>query len=123
MVSWAYIWGMTFLGKLDTFSVQKMLHVSPYLYSWCGLDVLWISIFAGALEMNLPTQWIVENQSQIINNLCDGINDKLHSPCVHIDGHLPVAGWLVLVSALLTCTIFVFTAKSFGHPALDHSEN
>ena len=119
MASWAYIWGATLIGKLDSVSVQTVLQMSPYLYSWCGLDVMWISIFAGALEMDLPTQWIVEHN---VGYLCAQIKDTVHEPCVHVDGHLPTGGWLLFVAALLTCMTFLLTMKAFGHPALSHGD-
>ena len=65
-----------------------------YGFSWCALDVLFLSALAGTLEMDMVTQWIVLNQPQPLPDWC--ARDR----CVAIDGRIDAGGWWVLTTAL-----------------------
>eukprot|EP00656_Telonema_subtile_P058182 TRINITY_DN9782_c0_g1_i1.p1 TRINITY_DN9782_c0_g1~~TRINITY_DN9782_c0_g1_i1.p1 ORF type:complete len:369 (+),score=76.32 TRINITY_DN9782_c0_g1_i1:94-1200(+) len=110
-----YQWIGTITGKAHNRSVRLARWLSPFLYSWCGLDVLFLGTFAAALEMNLPTQWIVKNQA---GALCDRIHDVFNKECIHIDGTVPLGGWMLISAAVFAFLLFCLTTRTFGHPAL-----
>eukprot|EP00658_Telonema_sp_P-2_P034860 TRINITY_DN25424_c0_g1_i1.p1 TRINITY_DN25424_c0_g1~~TRINITY_DN25424_c0_g1_i1.p1 ORF type:complete len:421 (+),score=99.01 TRINITY_DN25424_c0_g1_i1:216-1478(+) len=115
MLTWGYVWIGTCRRDTHTYSIRIARWISPYLYSWCGLDTLFIAIFAGALEMNLPCQWIITNH---VGKICDKIQHASGKQCVHVDGAIPPGGWCLLAAAVFSFGLFVMTVKAFGHPAL-----
>ena len=121
IASWSVLWIGHFMHKGNVRSVRIVRWLCPYMYSWCGMDVLFVAIFAGALEMNLPTQWIITNQVVAgikLGEVCSEIKDLTQQECIHIDGKLPAGAYLMLGAAIFSFSLFALTTRTFGHPAL-----
>ena len=119
ILCWGYVWIGTFLRKSHSRSVRFARWLTPYVYSWCGLDVLFLALLAAALEINLPIQWIIQNQFDgKAGAVCDKVHSVFNTDCIRIDGTVPVGGWCLLGAALSSALLFAMTTKAFGHPAL-----
>lgn len=114
---WVEAWRREYHVQVPVWCV-RLRQISPYLYAWCSQDVLWMAAFAGFLEMNMPTQWIVENVSQ---GLCDKLANYSQGryTCVTITGVLGPASYTLIFSAAATLALFVFTTYHVGIPCID----
>jgi len=84
--------------------------LSPWLFSWFGLDALWAAAWSATLEMDLVAQWLVRAKT---GNLCDDIQDHLGKPCVRLEGTLLTGGWFLLFGGILSVFLFLLTANFF----------
>ena len=87
--------------------------ITTYSYAWCAFDVLFASIGAASLEMDLVTQWIVTGQPGI-GPLCSNITATGGVPCVKVTGRLMSGGWWMLGAAMMMLLVFGITSKTFG---------
>ena len=119
MLCWGYVWIGTVLRKSHSRSLRYARWITPYVYSWCGLDVLFLALLAASLEINLPIQWIIENQfGGKAGKVCDKIHTLFNTECIRVDGAVPTGGWCLLAAAILSALLFAMTTNAFGHPAL-----
>ena len=95
--------------------VRAAILLAPLAFSCCGLDVIFVSAMAGVLEMNLPTQWIVEQNAHV---LCEHIKQVTGAGCMHIAGVFPTGAYTLLAATLSSYFIFFCTIKVYGHPAI-----
>ena len=95
--------------------IRTVSTMNMYMYSWCALDVVWFSIGASALEMDLVTQWIVQKQPGV-GAACNALKEWTggETQCVKVVGHFTEGSWVLLAAAVTTGTMYSITCMIFG---------
>eukprot|EP00298_Acanthocystis_sp_HF-20_P010213 c18742_g1_i1.p1 GENE.c18742_g1_i1~~c18742_g1_i1.p1 ORF type:complete len:999 (-),score=436.37 c18742_g1_i1:19-3015(-) len=89
IVSWNLVWKRRFLAFLWT------------SLCWTGMDILFWSLFAGVLEMDVIAEWTINNK---FGAECQAISTIMGEKCVQIDTSFRSGTWWILGSSL---TVFM----------------
>jgi len=84
--------------------------VSPYLYGWCTMDVLFCATATACSELDLTVQWIVQAKA---GSICDWAQHAVGEPCVHVAGSLGAGAICAAMFSVTSAFLFVLTLTAW----------